>query len=83
MQTIRARFTGWAARNVREHQWHRTQRLIDGPDGAAEAEFDLNSTVEFKRWLLGFGQHALVLKPKSLAIEIAAELSNARRLYTQ
>jgi predicted DNA-binding transcriptional regulator YafY len=82
MQTIRARFTGWAARNVREHQWHRTQRLLDGSDGDVEAEFDLNSTVEFKRWLLGFGRHAVVLKPKSLAVEIAAELSGARGLYT-
>lgn len=83
MQTIRARFTGWAATNVREHLWHRSQRIVEKQDGTLVAEFDLNNTVEFKRWLLGFGRHASVIRPKALALEIAEELASAQTLYPQ
>ena len=82
LQTIRAKFTGWAATNVREQTWHHSQKIIkDADDGKLTAEFELSSTVEFKRWLLGFGRHAVVLKPKKLAMEIAEELKKASGGY--
>jgi len=81
VQTVRARFTGWAATNVREHRWHQSQTIVKDHDDALEVTFTLSSTVEFKRWLLGFGRHAVVLKPRKLAREIVDELSEAARLY--
>ena len=81
VQTVRARFTGWAATNVREHRWHQSQTIVKDGNGTVVAEFALSSTVEFKRWLLGFGRYAMVLKPKKLAREIAAELAEAVKLY--
>ena len=80
-RTIRARFTGWAATNLREHRWHPSQRVVQDDGDALTAEFELSSTVEFKRWLLGFGRHATVLRPKPLAREIAEELAAAGRQY--
>ncbi len=81
LRTIRIKFTGWAATNVREQQWHHSQKIIRDSDGQLVAEFELGDTTEFKRWLLGYGRHAVVLKPKKLRQEIAMELAEARRGY--
>ena len=75
------KFTGWAATNVREQKWHHSQKTIKDAGDSIVAEFELSSTAEFKRWLLGFGRHALVLRPKKLAKEIAEELAAARKGY--
>ncbi len=39
------------------------------------------NTVEFKRWVLGFGCHATVLAPKELAEEMPHELKQAHGNY--
>lgn len=72
--TIKARFTGWAKTNVIEMNWHQSQNIIEQTDEHIIATFELGSTIEFKRWLLGFGQHASVISPVSLAKEIKSEL---------
>lgn len=81
VQTVRVRLTGWAATNVRELTWHTSQRVVSDVGETITVEFDLASTVEFKRWVLGFGPHATVLKPRALAREIADELARARENY--
>jgi len=72
-QKIRVEFTGWAATNVREMQWHGSQKLVKDDGDRVVATFELGSTVEFKRWILGFGRHARVTSPKVLADEIREE----------
>jgi len=72
-QKIRAEFTAWAATNVREMQWHGSQKLVKDARDRVVATFELGSTVEFKRWILGFGHHAKVTSPKALADEIREE----------
>jgi len=72
-QKIRAEFTGWAATNLREMQWHPSQKITKDADDKVIATFDLGNTVEFKRWVLGFGRYAKVIRPKSLAEEIRQE----------
>ena len=82
-QTIRVEFTGWAATNVREMQWHPSQKIVkDGKDKVV-ATFELGNTVEFKRWLLGFGPAATVIKPESFAKEIAQTLEQSVGNYAQ
>jgi predicted DNA-binding transcriptional regulator YafY len=84
-QTVKVRFTGWAATNVREHQWHPSQKIIKDCHSKAEdcvvATFELSSTTEFKRWLLGFGRHAIVQAPKVLAAEVKTEFREACGAY--
>ncbi|MCD6304208.1 MAG: WYL domain-containing protein [Planctomycetes bacterium] len=81
VRTVRVRFTGWAATNVREHRWHASQRIIADDGERLTAQFELASTVEFKRWLLGFGRCAVVLRPSDFAREIADELAAAAGNY--
>jgi len=80
-QTIRVRFTDWAAVNVREQLWHASQKTIEDDGERVVAEFRLADTIEFKRWLLGFGRHAVVLSPRKLAADITAELAAASEAY--
>jgi len=80
-QTIKVRFTGWAATNVREHTWHPSQKIIKDTKRGLVATFELSDTTEFKRWLLGYGQHAVVLSPRKLVREIREELKAALAGY--
>ena len=47
------------------------------------ATFDLGSTVEFKRWLLGFGHCYCVLSPNDFRKEVRKELSQAAGFYNK
>jgi len=90
---IVVRFTGSVAALVEERIWHESQRLswLPAEDalfaGATEqpevliATFRLSDTVEFQRWVLGFGHQAEVLKPEWLRRELGEELAAAARLY--
>ncbi|MCE5280363.1 MAG: transcriptional regulator [Planctomycetaceae bacterium] len=80
-QKIKARFTGWAATNVREQQWHPSQRITKDDGQNVVATFELSNTVEFVRWVLGFGEHATMLSPKALAGQIATTLERTIRSY--
>jgi len=77
----KVRFSGWAAVNVRELQWHPSQKLAEDSSDHVIAQFELADTTEFKRWVLGFGRHATVLAPKELAGEVADELAAAQATY--
>lgn len=81
LQTIKVKFTGWAATSIRELRWHASQTIIEEAQDYVVAQFELSDTTEFKRWLLGFGRHAKVLKPSKLASEITEELADALRAY--
>ncbi len=88
-----ARFTGPAAALVEERVWHESQQLAwldadatlfdeapDEPD-ALLATFQLDDLVEFKRWILGFGVSAEVLRPDALRRELRDELRATARRY--
>ncbi len=83
VETIRVRLTGWAATNLRENSWHPSQTITGDEGDAVTVEFELSSTVEFKRWLLGFGRHARVLSPASLAAEVRDELQESLAEYRE
>ena len=68
--TVRCEFRGWAARIVREQRWHRTQVIEKEEGDMILASFLLNTTEEFKRWVLGFGPLAKVVEPGNLKKEI-------------
>jgi proteasome accessory factor B len=78
---VKVRFSPTVARYVSESKWHESQKLLRQKDGSLLAEFDLSATEEIKRWILSFGQHAVVLEPKELQQEILAELQSLLVAY--
>jgi predicted DNA-binding transcriptional regulator YafY len=88
-----AKFTGTAAALVSERAWHESQRLSwpdvdatlfdavpDEPE-AVVVTFRLDNTVEFQRWIKGFGKEAVVLRPDWLRQELHADLRAAADRY--
>jgi len=67
------RFSPTVARYVQESTWHASQKLTTEKDGGVMAEFDLDNTEEIMRWIMSFGQHAVVLEPDLLADKICNE----------
>jgi len=89
---IVVRFTKLAATLVEERVWHESQRLswqtadetlfeADDDGDALIATFRLCGTVEFKRWIKGFGDQAEILKPAHLREELREELLAAAGRY--
>lgn len=90
---IEVHFHGPAAALVEERIWHDSQKLewlpaeptlfgSQTPDsGALRAVFQLSNVVEFKRWLLGFGAMAEVIRPHWLRAELHTALLVAAERY--
>ena len=80
---IKVWFTPAVARYVSESNWHESQKLTQQKDGSLLAEFQLSDTEEIKRWIMSFGQHAVVQEPESLKEEIVHELNSLLAAYRQ
>jgi proteasome accessory factor B len=65
-QRVRIRFDAFAARLVGERQWHPSQSLRPLRDGELELTMTLGSLEEIERWILSWGEHAVVLEPAEL-----------------
>jgi len=63
-------FDAWATDLIRGRRWHPSQQLIELPGGASQLRFTLNSLEEVESWVLSFGSHAVVRRPKALAQRI-------------
>lgn len=90
---IKVRFTGTSARLVGERDWHDSQVLTWAPlqdslfgvereaPRTLFAQFRLTDTIEFKRWIKGFGAQAEIIAPQWLRREMHAELLAATGVY--
>ncbi|HOB75493.1 MAG TPA: transcriptional regulator [Phycisphaerae bacterium] len=68
---------------IEERQWHPSQRFERTDSGWVRISLRLRNTLEFKRWVLGFGHQARVIHPPALRKEIAEALSAALALYRE
>jgi len=82
-QTVRIRFTAWAAQIVRERAWHASQRLTELEKGCVELELRLSSFVEVERWILSFGAHARVVAPAALVETMRSRVAEMKKLYRE
>jgi len=72
-QSVEIRFSKHQAPYIRERTWHPSQSLTDGRNGSVVIRLKIADLGEVKRWLIGFGADATVIKPVKLRKEIAAE----------
>ena len=66
------RFHETVADYIREKKWHESQQLRDLKNGGVELRLKLSSLAEVERWILGWGGHAVVVKPAPLAAAVRA-----------
>jgi proteasome accessory factor B len=78
---IKVRFDSFAARLVRERDWHPTQKIREIKGGGIELEMTLGALEEIERWILSWGDHAKVLSPKALTESVRKRVSSMQKLY--
>ena len=64
--TVVIRFDATVADQVREREWHESQRMRDLPSGGLELRMRLGALAEVERWILGWGAAAEVVAPAQL-----------------
>jgi predicted DNA-binding transcriptional regulator YafY len=74
-------FDSYQARYIRERIWHGSQKIEDKDDGSLILHFKVSGLGEVKRWVLGFGSHAIIVKPESLRQDVKDEIRKAEVLY--
>ena len=72
-QEVEIKFSKEQAPYVSERTWHPSQSIVDGRNGGIVLRLKVADLGEIKRWLIGFGADALVMKPPGLRREIASE----------
>jgi predicted DNA-binding transcriptional regulator YafY len=60
------RFSKLVARNVADVAWHKTQRISWNDDGSMDFHVNVSGLGEISWWILGYGDHALVVEPAEL-----------------
>jgi len=78
---VRLRFDPAVAHRVREAVWHRSQELIELPDGGVELRVTVAGIVEIRGWVLSWGESVEVLEPPELRAAVASAVRAAARRY--
>jgi predicted DNA-binding transcriptional regulator YafY len=80
--TVRVEFTRKVARYVTRRQWMPDQKVEEHADGRVVLTMTVRGTRDVLPWVLGFGEHAVVLEPASLRDELAAVTCKMAAAYT-
>ena len=71
----------WAADVFRNRRWHPSQQVIDLPGGAMRVSFHLDNLEEVEQWVLSWGTHATVVRPKALVDRVRAAAQRIVQRY--
>ena len=63
-------FDKWAAQLVSERTWHPSQQFCKLSDGGGRMTLRLDNLEEVERWVLSWGDHCTVVRPKRLVQRI-------------
>ena len=68
---------------VSEKLWLPTQKIITQKDDSIIFQARVDGLEEIKKWVLGFGRLARVIKPQELVDQIVQETCEVQKLYTK
>jgi predicted DNA-binding transcriptional regulator YafY len=80
-ERIEVEFDEAVASFVQEREWHRSQEFVARADGSVLMKLLVCNDAPLRSWILGFGSHARVVSPASLATEIGEELERGAARY--
>lgn len=78
---VRLRFTGEAARRVRESVWHHSQQIIDHTGDECEMILHIGGVREIRSWILSWGGDVEVLAPAALREDIREHARRMAAIY--
>lgn len=80
--TVRIWFDAKTAPYIRERRWHPTQVLEEHGDGAVTLQMVVRGLNDVKRWVLGYGQGAIVREPPELVKMLRQEVERLHHNYS-
>jgi predicted DNA-binding transcriptional regulator YafY len=75
-QTIAILFDPQTAPYIRERRWHSSQQIQEHSDGSLTLQMVVRGLNDLKRWVLGYGRGAVVLRPPELIDLVGAPSSS-------
>ncbi|MBM7623689.1 helix-turn-helix transcriptional regulator [Sporohalobacter salinus] len=78
---VKIKFSEEKAGWIKENRYHPTQKLEELEDGSLLMTVETCSINEIKKWILGFGADAEVLKPGKLRKEVKGEVKKLQEVY--
>lgn len=78
---VTLRFNADQAPYVRERIWHPTQSIRELPEGRIDVSFQAGGEFEITRWILGWGDAAIVVRPARLRQLLGQALKHAAEAY--
>jgi len=81
-ETITIHFDAYQAKWIRERIWHPTQKMKELPNGELLLTL-YTEPKEIKQWVMSYGNHAEIIKPKKLRDEIRNDLKKILQKYTK
>ena len=78
---IKLLFSDFAARYVKEYQWHSSQEIEEINEDQIVFKVKTGSLEEIKSWILSFGRGVEVLEPEELKLEIKEEIEAMSKIY--
>lgn len=84
LQEVEILFDQYQARWIRERsQFHTTEERAEQPDGSLLLRMKVTALDGVKRFVMQYGAHATVIKPKELRQSIQQEIVAMQRLYQE
>lgn len=80
-KTIQILFDHFAAKLIRERNWHPSQHITERKGGKLELSMVLGGFEEIERWLLSWGKHAQVLSPPELIERLKVTMTKCLHQY--
>ncbi len=76
-------FDATVADTVSDTHWHFTQKIDYHPDGSITYRCEVEGLDEIVWWVLAYGPHAKVIKPKTLARMVLEKAQATAQLYNE
>ena len=80
-ERVELEFDARIAPHVRGRVWHQSQAIDEQPDGRLRMTLEVSIDWALKSWMLGFGAGVKVIRPASLAREMADEMRRGAERY--
>ena len=80
--TVKAWFSPYQARWIRERRYHPSQQIEMEEDGSLLLTLHVSGLAEVQRWLLSYGAEAEVLEPPELRAALTEQIKKLVTIYT-
>jgi predicted DNA-binding transcriptional regulator YafY len=82
-QPVAIWFDAPTAPYIRERRWHPTQEIQEHADGSLTLGIVVRGLNDLKRWVLGYGQGAIVREPPELVEMVREEIAGMNKQYVE